>query len=138
MTIYWIVAVAARGVERPADSLRYFRITKPANILIGVGTVGTLIFGIWLAIDADRYQVWDGWVIAAIILWAIGAETGRRSGANYMEAQKQAERLVAEGQNEPNAELVARLRDRNAALLNAVSSFAILLILLDMIWKPGA
>lgn len=138
LTVYWTVAVAARGVERPADSLRYFRITRPANVLVVIGTLGTLILGIWLAIDADEYKVWDGWVLAAIVLWAISAESSRRGGENYSEAQKQAERLVAEGRNEPNAELVARLRDRNAALLNGVSSLAILLILLDMIWKPGA
>lgn len=138
LTIYWIVAVAARGVDRPADSLRYFRITKPANALIIVGTLGTLLLGIWLAIDADAYQVWDGWMIAAIVLWAISAETGRRGGVTYQEAEKQARQLVAEGRNEPNAELTARLRDRNAALLNVASTLAILLILIDMIWKPGA
>jgi hypothetical protein len=138
LTVYWIVAVAARGVERPADSLRYFRITKPANVAVIVGTPGTLIFGVWLAINADAYHPWDGWVVAAIVLWAVSAETGRRGGLNYAEAQKQAERLVAEGRNDPNPELVALLRNRNAALLNVVSTAAILLILLDMIWKPGA
>jgi uncharacterized membrane protein len=138
LTIYWIVAVAARSVDRPADSLRYFRITKPANVAIIVGTLGTLILGIWLAIDADAYQVWDGWVLAAIVLWVISAGTGQRGGANYQEAEKQARQLVAEGRNEPNAELVARLRDRRAALLNVASSLAVLLILIDMIWKPGA
>jgi uncharacterized membrane protein len=138
LTIYWIVAVAARGVDRPMDSLRYFRITKPANVAVIVGTLGTLLLGIWLAIDADAYKVWDGWMLAAIVLWAISAETGRRGGVNYQLAEKQAKSLVAEGRNEPNAELAARLRDRNAALLNAVSTLAVLLILIDMIWKPGA
>jgi uncharacterized membrane protein len=138
LTVYWVVAVAARGVERPADSLRYFRITKPANVLIIVGTTGTLILGIWLAIDADAYGIFDGWVIAAIVLWVIGAGAGQRGGANYAEAEKHAERLIAEGRNEPDAELAARLKDRNAALLTAASSLAILLILVDMIWKPGA
>jgi hypothetical protein len=138
LTVYWTVAIAARGVERPADSVRYFRITQPANIAIIVGTLGTLIFGIWLAIDADAYGVFDAWIIVAVVLWAISAETGRRGGLNYQEAQKLAERLVAEGRTEPNAELVALLRDRNAALLNVISTAAVLLILIDMIWKPGA
>jgi predicted integral membrane protein DUF2269 len=138
LTIYWIVAVAARGVERPVDSARYFRITQPANIAIIVGTLGTLLLGIWLAIDADAYKVWDGWVIAAIVLWAISAESGRRGGVNYMEAQKLAERLASEGRNDPSPELVALLRNRNAALLNVASTVAILLILIDMLWKPGA
>jgi hypothetical protein len=138
LTIYWIVAVAARGVERPADSVRYFRITQPANVAIIVGTVGTLILGIWLAIDADAYQVWDGWVLASVVLWAVSAETGRRGGANYAEGQKLAERLASEGRNDPSPELVALLKNRNAALLNVVSTVAILLILVDMLWKPGA
>jgi hypothetical protein len=137
-TVFWTVAVAARGVDRPADSVRYFRITKPANVAVIVGTVGTLLLGIWLAIDADAYHVWDGWVIAAIVLWAVSAETGRRGGLNYTEAEKQAKRLVAEGRNDPSPELVALLRDRNAAMLNAVSTIAVLLILVDMLWKPGA
>jgi hypothetical protein len=97
-----------------------------------------LLLGIWLAIDADAYHVWDGWVIAAIVLWAVSAETGRRGGLNYTEAEKQAKRLVAEGRNDPSPELVALLRDRNAAMLSAVSTIAVLLILVDMLWKPGA
>jgi uncharacterized membrane protein len=139
LTTYWIVAVAARGVDRPVDSVRYFRIVKPANVLVIVGTLGTLLFGIWLAIDADEYQVWDGWVIAAIVLWAISAGTGQRGGQTYAEAQKLAERLVAEGRGEePSPELVARLKDRNAVILNVVSSVAVLVIAVLMIYKPGA
>jgi uncharacterized membrane protein len=138
LTVYWIVAVAARGVERPVDSVRYFRITKPANVAIIVGTLGTLILGIWLAIDADEYKVWDSWVLAAIVLWAISTETARRGGKNYAEAQKLAERLASEGRNDPTPELVALLQTRNAALLNVASTVAILLILVDMLWKPGA
>ena len=41
LVTFWSVAIAARNVDRPVDSLRYFRISKPANILITVGTIGT-------------------------------------------------------------------------------------------------
>jgi uncharacterized membrane protein len=138
LVVYWIVAVAARAVDRPADSVRYFRVVKPANVLVIVGTMGTLVLGIWLAIDSPQYQVWDGWVLAAIVLWAISAETGRRGGETYAEAQKLAERLVAENRLEPSTELRARLQNRPAMYLNIVSSLAVLLILVDMIYKPGA
>jgi hypothetical protein len=138
LVVYWTIAIAARNVERPADSLRYFRIAKPANVLIIVGTVGTLVFGIWLAIDFEAYQVWDGWILAAIVLWAISAGTGQRGGKNYNEAEKLVERLVTENRGaEPSSELRARLKNRNAILLNVVSSLAVLLILIDMIYKPG-
>jgi hypothetical protein len=55
-------------------------------------------------------------VITAVVLWAIGVETGRRAG-----------------QAAPDP--AARQR---SLLFHAVSSLAILLLLIDMIWKPGA
>jgi hypothetical protein len=138
LVVYWTIAIAARNVDRPVDSLRYFRVAKPANVLIVVGTLGTLVFGIWLAIDFEAYQVWDGWILAAIVLWAISSSTGIRGGKNYNEAEKLAERLVAENRgDEPSTELRVRLKNRNAILLNVVSSLAVLLILIDMIYKPG-
>jgi hypothetical protein len=138
LVVYWTIAIAARNVDRPVDSLRYFRVAKPANVLIIVGTLGTLVFGIWLAIDFEAYQVWDGWILAAIVLWAISAGTGLRGGKNYNEAEKLAERLVAENRGaEPSAELHALLTRRNAMWLQIVSSFTVFLILIDMIYKPG-
>lgn len=139
LVVFWVVAVAARNVDRPVDSLRYFKVAFPANILVVIGTMGTLIFGIWLAIDADAYQVWDGWVLGALVLWAIAAGTGQRGGQVYAEAQKLAARLASEGRgDEPSAELRAMLQDRRAMWLNIVSSIAVLVLLVDMIYKPGA
>ena len=139
LVVYWAIAVAGRNVDRPTESLRFFRVAKPANVLVVVGTVGTLVFGVWLAIDADAYHPWDGWVVAAIVLWVIASGTGQRGGQAYARAQKLAERLVAEGRgDEPSGELRALLQDRRAMWLNIASSLAVLLILVDMIYKPGA
>ena len=139
LVVYWVVAVAARNVDRPNDSLRYFRIAKPANVLVIAGTVGTLVFGVWLAIDDDAYKLWDGWILAAFVLWAVAAGTGQRGGVTYANAAKLAERLAGEGRgDEPNEELRTLLQDRRAMWLNIVSSLAVLLLLIDMIYKPGA
>ena len=139
LVVFWVIAVAGRNVDRPADSLRYFRIARPANILVIAGTIGSLVFGIWLAIQVDGYSVFDGWVIAAIVLWAIAAATGQRGGVAYAEGKKLAQRLEGEGRAaEPSAELRALLTDRRAMWLNIASSVAVLLILIDMIYKPGA
>ena len=54
-----------------------------ANFLWAVGGLGTLVFGIWLAIYVDGYEVWDGWIITAIVLWAIATELGRRAQLAY-------------------------------------------------------
>lgn len=139
LVVFWTIGLVARNVDTPSESLRYFRVAKPANILVGVGTIGTLIFGIWLAIERDEYKVWDGWVLAAIVLWAIATELGRRGGNTYGEAAKLAARLSSEGRGEEaNVELRTLLQDRTAMLLQAGSSLGVLLILIDMIYKPGA
>ena len=42
-------------------------------------------------------EIWDGWVIAAIVLWALAVELGRRGGKLYGDAGMEAERLAAAG-----------------------------------------
>ncbi len=106
--------------------------------MIGVGSIGTIVFGVWLAISLEAYQVWDGWVIAAIVLWAISTETGRRAGVEYQRAGDRARELQAAGETGPSAELAAMNRSTTPLLMHTVSTVAVLLILIDMIWKPGA
>ena len=139
LVVYWVIAVAGRNVDRPNDSLRYFRVAKPANVLVIAGSVGTLIFGVWLAIDAEAYELWDGWILAAFVLWALSTVTGQRGGVAYSNAAKLAGRLAGEGRgDERSDELRALLKSRQAMWLNVVSSLAVLLLLVDMIYKPGA
>ena len=67
----WTLIVATRPSAPliAADSAKSFgRVGGP---LVGVGMMGVVIFGIWLAIDDDAYHVWDGWIIASLMLWAI-------------------------------------------------------------------
>jgi uncharacterized membrane protein len=124
--------------DTPGAMVRVTGIGRLGNVLVGIGAMGTLILGVWLAIDSDDYQVWDGWVIAALVLWAIGTETGRRSGQLYARAGTRAAELAREGPDVPNAELGAILRDRTALTWQIASSVAVLLLLIDMIYKPGA
>ena len=37
-----------------------------------------LLLGIWLALEVDSYELWDGWIIAAIVLWLIASAAGGR------------------------------------------------------------
>ena len=95
------------------------RAVTTAQILDGVGGAGTLIFGVWLALYIDGYEIWDGWIIAAIILWAASAETGRRSYAALMESG-------------------AAVANEASVRLHWIRTLLIVLLLADMIWKPGA
>jgi uncharacterized membrane protein len=139
LVVFWVVGLVARNVDTPRVSLRYFRVARPAQILVGLGTLGTLIFGVWLAIYVDEYELWDGWIIGGLVLWAIGAVAGFLGGKPYGEAAQLAGRLAGEGRgDEPSGELRALLQDRRGIVLNLVSSLAVLLVLIDMIYKPGA
>ncbi len=83
-------------------------VVKVGNAAIGIGATGTIVFGIWLALSYGGYDIWDGWIIAAIVLWLLSAETGRRTGAEYMAGMKKAEELQAAGQTGPSARAAAR------------------------------
>ena len=138
LVVFWVIGIVARNNDVPSVSLQYFRVARPAQVMVAIGTLGTLIFGIALAIERDEYQVWDGWILGAIVVWAIAAGLGQRGGKTYAQAAQLAARLVAEGRDGPNVELRTLLQDRTAILLNALSSLGVLLILIDMIYKPGA
>ena len=138
VVLFWILVVAVRRVDLPEATIRMEPIVKVGNVAVGVGAVGTIVLGIWLAISLDAYQVWDGWVIAAIILWAISLATGQRTGVAYMQGMTKAQELQTSGQTGPNAELLALNRTSNGVLLHFATTVAVVLILVDMIWKPGA
>ena len=138
VTIFWILVLAVRNADRPSQVLALAPLMRIGGISVIAGSLGSVVFGVWLAITLDAYHPWDGWVIAAIVLWAIASETGRRTDPEYGRAFTRARELVAAGQTGPSAELAALCRPRTGMLLHLISSAAVLLILLDMIWKPGA
>lgn len=138
VTIFWILVLAVRSADRPAQVLALKPLLRVGGLVVIAGSLGSVVFGVWLAITLDAYHPWDGWVVAAIVLWAIASETGRRTDPEYGRAFARATELAATGESGPSAELAALCRPRTGMLLHIVSSAAVLLILLDMIWKPGA
>jgi hypothetical protein len=138
IVFFWVVVLALRRAELPAEIASVGRLLPIGSIVVGIGSVGALVFGIWLAISLDGVQVWDGWVIAAIVIWVVAAETGRRSGVAYGEGAKKAAEHVAAGQTGPDAEAQALVRSSRALLLHTVATVSVILILADMIWKPGS
>jgi hypothetical protein len=138
IVFFWAVVFALRRAELSEDIVSVGRLMPIGSIVVGVGSVGALIFGIWLAISLDGVQVWDGWVIAAIVLWAIATETGRRSGEAFGEGIKKAAANVAAGRAGPDAEAQALVRSSHALMLHTVATVVVVLILADMIWKPGS
>jgi uncharacterized membrane protein len=138
MIVFWVLIVAVRRTDDPEGTIRMQPVVVVGNAAVGIGAGGTIIPGIWLALSFGGYDLWDGWIIAALVLWAIAAAVGQRTGAAYMQGMNKARELEAAGQSGANAELLALNRTQNGLILHAVASVVVLLILIDMIWKPGA
>jgi uncharacterized membrane protein len=138
IVLFWILIVAVRQIDTPEATIRMEPIVKVGNATVGIGGVGTLVLGIWLAFALDSYAIWDGWIIAAVVLWAVAGAFGQRTGVAYMRGMTKAKELEGAGQSGSSAELLALNRTSNGVVLHALASASVLLILLDMIFKPGA
>ncbi|MGH7359581.1 MAG: DUF2269 family protein, partial [Candidatus Rokuibacteriota bacterium] len=112
LVLYTVVIVAGWGLSVPSDVARMFRVTRVGDALIAVGMIGTIVFGIWLAVD--EYQIWDGWIIAALILWLVAGAVGGQVGKVYNGTRDRAKALVDEGRDAPSPELSAMLRSQRS------------------------
>jgi hypothetical protein len=118
LTALWGVVLATRPAApllAAEEATRFGRIAGP---IVGVGMGGALLFGIALAIDSDDFHPWDGWIIAAVVLWFFAGWAGAEAGKRF-------ERDPAEGRS-------AGIR------FQALNSLGVLAILVLMIWKPGS
>jgi hypothetical protein len=138
LVMTWIVVVALYLVDTADATLSLNRVAMVGSAGIVVGLVGVISFGIWLAILRDAFQVWDGWVIAAIVLWGVATVAVLRCFVEYAKPVHKARALVASGQIGPDTELAALNRTTTGLLLRALASASVVLIVIDMIWKPGA
>jgi uncharacterized membrane protein len=138
IVVFWVLIAAVRRTDTPQARIRLGPVETVAGATIGVGAMGTIVLGIWLALSVGGYDVWDGWIIAAIVLWAISMALGQRANVAYAQGVKKAEELQAAGQTGPSAELLTLNRTSNGVVMHTLVSVVVLLILIDMISKPGA
>jgi hypothetical protein len=104
-----VFSVLLLGGDRIAGQ----QLTFLGRRLWDVGGLLTLVFGIWLALD--DYSIGDGWILIALVLWAIAGATGVRIGM-----------ALESGTSE-------RVRP-----LYAVMTLSVVALLFVMIFKPGA
>jgi uncharacterized membrane protein len=138
VVLFWILVVAVRKVDTPEGTIRMEPMVKVGNVAVGIGAGATIVLGIWLAFSFGDYDIWDGWIVAALVLWVLSTVLGQRTGVAYTRGMTKAKELQAAGQTGSNAELLALNRTSNGVVLHFLTSTVVLLILLDMIFKPGA
>jgi hypothetical protein len=116
-----VIVFSVFAVGMAADS----RLLAVGNAAWNVGGLGTLVLGIWLALYLDNYEIWDGWIITALVLFAIATELGRRAQIGYTPAA-------------PGEDGAATAGAPPAALMHWLRTLVILALLVVMIYKPGA
>jgi hypothetical protein len=93
-----------------------------AEILWGVGGLGTLALGIWLALNRPEYEIWDGWIIAAVVLWFAATGTGQQVSVAF----------------QPRGDDSVITAERRVVALHWLRTLIVIALLVVMVWKPGA
>ena len=128
--------IAALRRERPSEIVLLFGLIRVAVASILIGSLLTLVFGLWLVHEAG-YGYGDGWVVAALVLFVLGNAMGGAGGRRDERTAVYARELAAGG-DAPSAELRARVHDPVSLALSYGSGLILIAILALMIWKPGA
>ena len=93
-----------------------------AESLWGIGALGTIVLGIWLALNRPEYDLLDGWIIAALVLWVLAMGSGAQASRG----------MRTEGED------AAIAVDRRTLFAHWMRVVYVVLLLLVMVWKPGA
>ena len=101
-------------------------------ILVGVGAVLVLAFGLWL-VELRGFSFSDAWVAGALTLFALALVLGALGGRRPRQAWLLASRL-ARNDDTVGRELRRLLEDRGSAATNYAAVLAVLAILALMVW----
>ena len=121
---FWAVVVATRPQAPVLSARAALLVTSPLAMAIAVASVVALVFGVWLAIYVDGYELWDGWILASLVLWLVAGGVGERSGRAFTASLEASEHALSDR--------------RRGIVLHAIATAALLVILYLMITKPGA
>lgn len=131
-----ILNTLAIRAERPSETAYLLRLVRVTLPLIGIGSIGALLFGIWLWHDL-HFSLGATWIWASLVLWAIANALGGIGGRHQERARSYAEQLAAAGDVSTD-ELRAILRDPKGNAISWLAGVATLGILVLMVWKPGS
>ena len=82
-----------------------------------------LVFGVWLALYVDGYELWDGWILGALVLFGAASGFGVAARTQLM---NQLDGSAAEP------------APAQVTIWHWLRTLSIILILVLMVWKPGA
>ena len=121
LLFFHLIAAFLLGVTIVMYSAVALGATAPGRTLFvadrcwDVGGLGTLILGIWLALNVDQYDLLDGWIIGAIVLWFVATGLGQI-----------VQRRMASGETSA------------VDTMHWIRTLVVIGLLVLMVWKPGA
>jgi uncharacterized membrane protein len=121
---------AARRRDTPAEIALLLGLTRVGVVLVGLGSVLALGFGLWL-VDLEDVGYGAGWIDAALGLFAAMIVLGAIGGQRPKGARRRAEAGA------DLTELRALLDDRVTLALNYASGVLVVAIIVLMVFKPG-
>jgi hypothetical protein len=133
LVLFSVLVFTGRRMTTLEQTRTLFRVAPVGTILISAGLAVVVALGVYLALASSRYEIWNLWVIVAIVLAIAFGGIGQRSGAYYTDVQK-----LADGADADGGEVLARLQAPTGMRLHLATVVIFLLIVLDMVFKPGA
>lgn len=136
LTVATVALVAAGRRERPSEIALLLRLTPYGVILVAIGFMLILGFGLWL-LDLTPADFDQTWISAALGLLLVSFVLGAVGGRKPKQARLLATKLAGED-DQPSLELRQLLTDPVATLLNVVAALASIAALVLMVWRPGS
>lgn len=124
----------ARRRQSAVEIAALLSISRIGAMLVGVGALVVLGFGLWL-IHLAGLRTSTGWISWAFILYVVAMALGGIGGRRPKEARLLATQLAAEGAP-VSPELRGLLDDRASLVENYASGVAVLGIFVLMVFKP--
>ena len=125
---------AARTRRIPAEIALLLGLTRVGVVLVGVGTLLVLGFGLWL-VDLGAWGFGTGWIVAALVLLGVTVVLGAAGGQRPKRARRLAVELRDDGAADTR-ELRRLLDDRAGRAANYLASLLLLAIIVLMVFKP--
>jgi hypothetical protein len=94
-----------------------------ADMAWNVSGAGLLVFGVWLALNVDGYELWDAWILGAIVLLLVASFFGARARTPILAILDAGTGVASPTQ---------------VTIWHWLRTISVVGILVLMIWKPGA
>lgn len=135
--VFTTMIVSLWRTESTRRVTSYMLVSRIGTVMVIAGAVGTLVFGVWLSLAKEPYDIWDVWIVASLVLWLVAGALGGQGGTLYGNAALDAAKLHEQG-IETSPELRTAYGPSRAFWLHVAGTVLVVAILVLMVWKPGA